>query len=63
LEASVRSELTASSCASTPGEPSLYTLLAEEAPESSERGETTYTATKETVDNDREAFAPGLLDG
>jgi hypothetical protein len=48
---------------STPGAASLYTLLAEEAPESSERGETIYTATKETVDNDREAFVSGLLDG
>jgi len=59
----VRSELKAPLCASTPSEASLYTLLAEEASEGSERGETTYTATKETVDNDREAFAPGLLDG
>lgn len=59
----MRSELTAPSCVSTPGAASLYTLLAEEAPERSERGETIYTATKETVDNDREAFVSGLLDG
>lgn len=59
----MRSELTVPSCASTPNAASLYTLLAEEAPATSEPGETTYTATKETVDNDREAFAPGLLDG
>jgi hypothetical protein len=41
---------------------SLYTLLAEEARESSERGETIRTAQKETLDNDREALVPGLLD-
>ncbi len=42
---------------------SLYALLAEEAPECSERGETLRTAQKETLDNDREALVPGLLDG
>lgn len=59
----MRSELAAPSCVSTPDAASLYTLLAEETPESSERGETIYTATKETVDDDREAFVSGLLDG
>jgi hypothetical protein len=57
----VRSE--SSSGGNTRPTASLYTLLAEEAPESSERGETKRTAQKETLDNDREALVPGLLDG
>ena len=47
----------------TPNAVSLYALLAEEAPEGLERGETLKTAQKETLDNDREALVPGLLDG
>jgi hypothetical protein len=34
--------------------PSLYVLLAEEASDSAEPGETSITRTKETVDNDQE---------
>jgi hypothetical protein len=41
---------------------SLYGLLAEQAPAGSERGETIRTAQKETIDSDREALVPGLLD-
>jgi hypothetical protein len=59
----VRSESLASSGADTQSSASLYALLAEDAPESSERGETIHTSKKETIDNDREALAPGLLDG
>jgi hypothetical protein len=43
--------------------PSLYVVLAEEAPAGMELGETRRTAQKETIDNDREALVPGLLDG
>jgi hypothetical protein len=35
---------------------SLYAVLAEEAPEGAERGETVTTKRKETLDNDAEAF-------
>jgi hypothetical protein len=63
LEVSVSSELSASSCGNTPPTASLYPLLAEEAPASSVRGETIRTTQKETLDNDREALVPGLLDG
>jgi hypothetical protein len=59
----VRSESSALSCASAPSAASLYTLLAEEAPECSERGETKRTAQKETLDDDREALMPGMFDG
>ncbi len=41
----------------------LYLLLAEPAPESSERGRTPETRAKETVDNDVEAFWPDSLAG
>ncbi len=40
---------------------SLYLELAEPAPADSERGKTTITATKETVDADREAVLLELL--
>jgi hypothetical protein len=40
---------------------SLYLELAEPAPDDSERGKTTITATKETVDADREAVLLELL--
>jgi hypothetical protein len=35
----------------------LYSALAESAPEDTERGETQGSKTKETIDNDVEAFA------
>ena len=38
---------------------SLYVVLAEPAPESSEPGETSITRAKETVDDDREALSLG----
>jgi hypothetical protein len=57
----VRSEAAASS--EVLGAATLYALLAEEAPAIAERGETIRTAQKETLDNDREALVPGLLDG
>ena len=41
--------------------PSLYVLLAEEAPESAEPGETSITRTKETVDNDQEVAWLGVI--
>ena len=42
----------------------LYELLSEPAPSGGLRGETTITATKETIDNDQEADQPIiLLDG
>jgi len=37
---------------------SLYDLLGEPAPASLHRGETNYTAAKETIDNDREGAEP-----
>jgi|SRR5512133_1085922 hypothetical protein len=44
-----------------PSGASLYLQLAEPAPAGSERGKTTITATKETVDADREAVLLELL--
>jgi len=38
-------------------EPTLYQLLAEQAPAEATRGETITTKAKETVDNDAEAFS------
>ncbi len=44
---------------STPaGAPTLYDLLAEVAPVRVQRGQTSLTATKETLDNDREEADP-----
>lgn len=40
-----------------PSEATLYSLLAEPAPDESGPGETLTTKAKETVDNDVEAFA------
>jgi hypothetical protein len=40
-----------------PSEPTLYSVLAEPAPDESAPGETLTTKAKETVDNDVQAFA------
>jgi hypothetical protein len=40
---------------------SLYVVLAEPAPESAERGETSNTRAKETLDDDREALGLGAF--
>jgi hypothetical protein len=45
-----------------PVEPTLYSALAQSVPPSTERGETRITATKETIDDDREEL-DGLLLG
>jgi hypothetical protein len=43
------------------GEGTLYGVLSEPAPHGGGRGETAITATKETVDNDREEPGEALL--
>ncbi len=48
---------------SIPADLTLYSLLAEPAPEEAGPGETLTTKAKETVDNDVEAFAVQELSG